>query len=134
MSKRKTADEQARDLAILKDRGERNRAAGLCRACGADAEGYAYCSEHRFSQRQRMREKRREAKARGLCVQCCARPASRGVRCEVCYERQRARQRARVEERVRAGVCTTCGHGSPPPGLRTCEDCRFADKVRKAIA
>jgi hypothetical protein len=113
---------------ILRARGAVYRAQGLCRVCGADADGYVHCYEHRRYYRQKARERRQRLISEGVCYSCAKAPSERSGLCAGCHGRQAERKLGVAQERRRrwlaAGLCTSCGLDEPEAGFRRCEFCR----------
>lgn len=114
-----------------------------CEKCRSNIR--AFTSKHRDKLRERGRQQYREARANGLCVKC--KTPSAKVRCEKCAAAFRAdarRRRAKPENREaflarcsdirRAnqarGFCR-CGRHKPVEGLKTCDECLQAKRLRR---
>lgn len=75
---------------------------------------YKYRSEQSKANNRAYQKKRRdEAKAKGLCIVCCKKPATNGSKCYECFLRQkRYDKRKNTGERAfwkENGLCYYCG-------------------------
>jgi len=83
---------------------------------------------HQNTTRAYHRQRRRAAKAAGLCMVCQRTPAVEGLTsCQPCRERVNALQRAR-QARLRSihrrlGVCLGCNTRQAMPGMTICGYC-----------
>ena len=55
------------------------------------------------SGKENLKSRYYRLKAAGLCTNCGKQPATRGIRCEECYQRQKAAQ-SRYDEKVKRGL------------------------------
>lgn len=84
------------------------------------------------------RQRRRTAKAAGLCITCQRNPAAAGrVSCEPCATRARERNAIR-QRRLRAahrlmGICTACNQRLAITGQTVCGVCAEARDERRAM-
>lgn len=102
------------------DRYYANKAANLCRYCGADAGGKARCRSCAAKLATHQKRNYDEAKAAGLCAQCQASPATSGtVHCDTCRSYHQDKGRRRQQERKTqvfdhyGSTCNGCGCTDP---------------------
>lgn len=90
-------------------------------------DGYASCFGCRSRMTARLREKRIERRAAGLCPICGGIPARSGERCLVC----RAKSVARYESLRDGDTCARCYGAKEEPGRPYCVKCLESEARRK---
>lgn len=73
------------------------------------------------------------ARARREDGKCCScnNPATRGVRCQDCWQRAKEKAAARYQKRKADKMCGMCGKNPKPEGFVTCEPCRQKQAGRR---
>lgn len=68
-------------------------------------------------------QRAKDRKEQGLCCSC-NNPATKGVRCQDCWQRAKDLAAARYQKRKADGLCGMCGKNPKTEGYATCEGCR----------
>ncbi len=108
-----------------------------CRYCGEPitrAErvtcGHPICKKkHHQKISNRVYQKR---KAQGLCIECGNAPATRGLRCPGCADKNKNRAFRHVEQRKAQGLCTVCGNKPATQGL-LCDRCTERNREKASL-
>jgi hypothetical protein len=80
-----------------------------------------------------QKKRREKAKADGICVMCCCRPARQGmVTCRECSMRSASYTTKRRKEYMAQGMCLRCGKRPPMMYYKVCKECHDAAREYRA--